>query len=102
MPRKSLLDVLLESGMEDLETAKALAALRTPGTSWTNEVLNSGKVDEVRFTEQLGLLFSTPVETLNASRFDRAVLSALPSRFVFKHHILPEKIHMLKLVYLLL
>jgi len=89
MQRKSLLDVLLESGMEDLETAKALAALRTPGASWTNEVLNSGKVDEVRFTEQLGLLFNTPVETVNASRFDRAVLSTLPSRFVFKHHILP-------------
>ena len=87
--RKSLLDVLLESGLEDLETAKALAALRTPGASWTNEVLNSGKVDEVRFTERLGLLFDTPVEVLNASRFDRTALSALPSRFVFKHHILP-------------
>jgi len=89
MQRKSLLDVLLKSGMEDLETAKALAALRTPGASWTNEVLNSGKVDEVRFTEQLGLLFNTPMEEVNASRFDRAVLSTLPSRFVFKHHILP-------------
>jgi len=89
MQRKSLLNVLLDSGMEDIEAATALAASRTPGTSWTNEVLNSGKVDEVRFTEQLGQLFETPVETINASRFDRAVLSALPSRFVFKHHILP-------------
>jgi len=89
MQRKTLLDVLIESGVEDLEVAKGLAALRTPGTSWTNEVLNSGKVDEVRFTEQLGQFFATPVETLNASRFDRAALSALPSRFVFKHHILP-------------
>jgi len=89
MQRKSLFDVLLQSGVEDPETARSLAALRTPGVSWTHEVLNSGKVDEVRFTEQLGLLFDTPVETLNASRFDRTALSALPSRFVFKHHILP-------------
>ena len=89
MQRKSLFDVLLQSGVEDPETARSLAALRTPGVSWTHEVLNSGKVDEIRFTEQLGLLFDTPVETINASRFDRAALSALPSRFVFKHHILP-------------
>lgn len=89
MPRKTLVDVLLESGVENLETAQALAALRSPGSSWTAEVLNSGKVDEVRFTEQLGALLGTPVESLNLSRFDRSALSSLPSRFVFKHHILP-------------
>lgn len=89
MPRHSLLDLLLNSGVEDIETAQTLASLRTPGVSWTHEVLNSGKVDEARFTEQLGLLFGTPVETLNVARFDRSALGALPSRFVFKHHILP-------------
>ena len=89
MQRKTLLEVLLESGVEDREQARALAALRTPGGSWTHEVLNSGLVDEVRFTEQLGALFDTPVENLNAARLDRAALTALPSRFVFKHHILP-------------
>jgi len=89
MPRHSLLDLLLNSGVEDIETAQTLAALRTPGVSWTHEVLNSGKVDETRFTEQLGQFFGTPVETLSAARFDRSALTALPSRFVFKHHILP-------------
>ncbi|MDD5348920.1 MAG: ATPase, T2SS/T4P/T4SS family [Chthoniobacteraceae bacterium] len=89
MQRKSLIEILFASGVDDPETARALASLRPPGGSWTHEVLNSGKVDEIRFTEQLGILFGEPVELLNAARLDRSALSALPSRFVFKHHILP-------------
>jgi len=87
--RKSLVDILLASGLEDRAEAQTLAGVRTPGTSWTVDVLNSGKVDEVRFTEQLGEFFGTPVETMNITRLDRTVLTTLPSRFVFKHHILP-------------
>ncbi|MEI6351611.1 MAG: type II/IV secretion system protein, partial [Verrucomicrobiota bacterium] len=89
MKRKSLVDILLASGLEDRAEAQTLAGVRTPGTSWTVDVLNSGKVDEVRFTEQLGEFFGTPVETMNITRLDRTVLTTLPSRFVFKHHILP-------------
>jgi len=52
-------------------------------------VLNSGKVDEVKFASALGQLFNTPVENISASRIDRAALALLPSSFVFKHHVLP-------------
>jgi len=90
MQRNSLVEILLSSGVEDPETAETLASLRPAGGSWTHEVLNSGKVDEIRFTEQLGVLFGEPLEpTLNMARLDRSALSSLPSRFVFKHHILP-------------
>jgi general secretion pathway protein E/type IV pilus assembly protein PilB len=89
MQRQSLVDLLLASGVQDPAAAAALAALRTPGGSWTADVLNSGKVDEVAFTQRLGELVKTPVEPLSVTRIDRAVLTLLPSRFVFKHHILP-------------
>ena len=90
MQRQSLLNLLLASGVEDAATARELAALPSSGgASWTGAVLNSGKVDELRFTGQLGTLFGTPVEELHSARPERAALSALPSRFVFKHHILP-------------
>jgi len=85
----SLVDIVLASGVSDREEAERLAALREPGLTWTAALLNTGKVDETRLTARLGELFNTPVETLNLSRLDRSVLSALPSRFVFKHHILP-------------
>ena len=89
MRRKTLAEILIASGVEDPAEAKTLAAARTPGSSWTNDILNSGKVDEARFTQQLGELVNTPVESLNVTRLDRTVLTTLPSRFVFKHHILP-------------
>ncbi|MEI8234473.1 MAG: type II/IV secretion system protein, partial [Verrucomicrobiota bacterium] len=89
MKSQPLVDLLRASGVDDLETARALAALCAPGGAWVHEVLNSGKVDETRFTEALGALFDTPVEPLSAARLDRSALAALPSRFVFKHHILP-------------
>src|SRR5208282_3540434 len=87
--RKSLVDVLLASGCEDREEADKLAAAPANGHTWTVHVLNSGKVDEQRFTEELGRLFNTPVETMDLAKVDRASLGMLPSRFVFKHQILP-------------
>ncbi len=89
MQGNSLLEILTASGLEDSAEAETLAAARVPGESWTVTVLNSGKVDELRFTQRVGELFKLPVETLNVARLDRSVLSALPSRFVFKHHVLP-------------
>jgi len=87
--RKPLLDLLRASGVSDDEAAQ-LAALQPPaGSSWTNEVLNTGKVDETRFATELGRTFKLPVEQVDPGKIERGVLSALPSRFVFKHHILP-------------
>ncbi len=88
-PAATLVDLLLKSGLSDRAEAEALVAQRSAGQSWTATVLNTGKVDELRFTEALGQLLHTPVELLQSGRPDRSVLSALPSRFVFKHHILP-------------
>lgn len=87
--RKSLVDLLLASGCENPEEATALASTANSGNSWAVDVLNSGKVDEQKFVAQLGQLFKTPVESISPERIDRAALGLLPSRFVFKHHILP-------------
>jgi type II secretory ATPase GspE/PulE/Tfp pilus assembly ATPase PilB-like protein len=87
--RKSLVDVLIASGCEDPEEAGKLAAAPANGHTWTVHVLNSGKVDEQRFTVELGRLFNTPVESLDLAKVDRTTLGILPSRFVFKHQILP-------------
>ena len=87
--RQSLVELLRASGVEDGDNATALATLPVTGTSWTVEVLNSGKVDEVKFATELGKLFNTPVENISTSRIDKTALSLLPSPFVFKHHILP-------------
>ncbi len=87
--RKSLVDLLVASGVESTEEAEALAAKQNNGHSWTVEVLNSGKVDEAKFTQALGALFRTTVAEVHLDQIDRAVLGMLPSRFVFKHHILP-------------
>ncbi len=87
--RKSLVDVLVASGCENIEDATRLAEGKNNGHSWTVEVLNSGKVDEQKFVNELGRLFKTPVEQLNLEKIERAALALLPSRFVFKHQILP-------------
>jgi general secretion pathway protein E/type IV pilus assembly protein PilB len=87
--RKNLVDVLIASGCEDPEEAGKLAATPANGHTWTVHVLNSGKVDEQRFTAELGRMFNLPVESLDLSKVDRTSLGALPSRFVFKHQILP-------------
>ena len=87
--RKNLVDLLVASGCENAEEATKLASTPANGESWTVHVLNSGKVDELRFARQLGEFFKSPVDTISAERIDRASLSLLPSKFVFKHHILP-------------
>jgi len=87
--RKSLVDAIIASGCEDPEEAGKLAASPSNGHTWTVHVLNSGKVDEQKFTAELGRLFDTPVESLDMAKVDRTSLGALPSRFVFKHQILP-------------
>ena len=87
--RKSLVEVLLASGCENPDDAEKLARVVSSGHTWTVEVLNSGKVDEQKFTAQIGRMFNTPVEPITPARVDRPALSMLPSRFVFKHHILP-------------
>jgi general secretion pathway protein E len=90
--RQSLIDLLVASGCENREDATALSAAPASGNSWTVEVLNSGKVDEQRFARKLGELFKTPVENVSMERIDRAALTLLPSRFVFKHHVLPLQV----------
>ncbi|HEV7869309.1 MAG TPA: GspE/PulE family protein [Chthoniobacteraceae bacterium] len=87
--RKALVDVLRATGLED-EAAIELAALQpAPGSSWTTEVLNTGKVDEHKLAAELAKLFRSPVGNVEAQKIERSVLGLLPSRFVFKHQILP-------------
>jgi general secretion pathway protein E len=85
---KSLIDLLLASGVSSHEEAAQLAS-NLNGGSWTSQVLDSGKVDEQRFLEAIGKYFQVPVISIDAKRIDRQTLSLLPSRFVFQHHILP-------------
>ncbi len=85
---KSLIDLLLASGVSSHEEAAQLAS-NLNGGSWTSQVLDSGKVDEQLFLEAIGKYFQVPVISIDAKRIDRQTLSLLPSRFVFQHHILP-------------
>jgi type II secretory ATPase GspE/PulE/Tfp pilus assembly ATPase PilB-like protein len=84
-----LLELLRVSGCPDEAEARKLAENQGAGGAWTASVLDSGKVDEVRFAAELGKLFGSPTGTINLNRFDRSSLGLLPSRFVFKHQILP-------------
>ena len=87
--RKVLSDVLLACGVA-ADEASTLSTLQPgPGVSWTAEVLNSGKVDEHKLAAELARLFKSPCETIEAGKVERGSLQLLPSRFVFKHHILP-------------
>ena len=88
---KSLVDILLASGVSSRDEATALAA-NLNGSSWTADVLNSGKVDEQLFLKAIGEFFSVPVVSIDAKSIERATLLVLPSRFVFQHHILPIEI----------
>jgi type II secretory ATPase GspE/PulE/Tfp pilus assembly ATPase PilB-like protein len=91
--RKALIDVLRATGVPD-EDAVQLAALQpASGESWTTEVLNTGKVDEIKLAAELAKLFKTPFDTIEAGRIERGVLQLLPSRFVFKHQILPISVN---------
>ncbi len=86
---RALLDALLASGVNEHDAAELLAIKPQAGSTWTVEVLNSGKADEARLTAELGKIFRTPVAQIDAAKIDRQVLQLLPGRFVFKHHILP-------------
>src|SRR6201997_42543 len=85
---KSVVDLLLAGGVQTQEEAVQLAQ-NLNGGSWVGQVLDSGKVDENRFLAAIGNFFRVPVVSLDAKKVDREMLSILPSRFVFQHHILP-------------
>lgn len=85
---QSLVKLLLASGVSSDDEARELAS-NLNGGSWTNQVLDSGKVDEQRFLEAIGNYFHVPVVSIEKMKIERQVLSLLPSRFVFQHHILP-------------
>src|SRR4030095_4282401 len=88
---QSLINLLLESGVASTEEAAQLA-VNLNGGSWVSQVLDSGKVDEQRFLAGIGNFFRVPVTSIDAKTIDRGTLSALPSRFVFQHHILPIEV----------
>src|SRR5437764_11312680 len=85
---QSLINLLLESGVQSREEAAELA-LNLNGGSWVGQVLDSGKVDEQRFLGAIGNFFRVPVVSVDAKKIERTTLSILPSRFVFQHQILP-------------
>lgn len=87
--RKILFDLLRETGLDDTTATELSSIQPQPGGSWTSEVLNSGRVDEIKFATELARAFQTPFETVETDRIERKMLSILPSRFVFKHHVLP-------------
>jgi general secretion pathway protein E/type IV pilus assembly protein PilB len=87
--RKILIDVLHAAGLEDGPATELAALQPPPGGSWTNEVLNSGSVDETKFATELARAFQTPFELVETDRIDRPALGLLPSRIVFKHQVLP-------------
>ncbi len=93
--RKALIDVLLASGISADEEAAQLAAI-TPASgsanTWTAEVLNTGKVDEHKFAANLATLFKAQFGNVDATKVERTVLAALPSRLVFKYQILPLEV----------
>src|ERR1700730_6531737 len=90
-PSRSLVNLLLESGVPSNEEAEQLA-VNLNGGSWVGQVLDSGKVDEQRFLGAIGNFFRVPVVSIEAKKIDRATLSVLPSRFVFQHQILPIEV----------
>jgi len=87
--RKVLLDVLLAAEVPGEVAAELTAIQPPPGGSWTAEVLNSGKVDESKFATELAKAFHAPLVAIEQEQIARPVLQILPSRFVFKHQILP-------------
>ncbi len=87
--RQALVDVLRASGLADEEAAQLANLPAVNGNTWTVEVLNTGKVDEHKFAAELATLFKSAFASVEASKIERSVLSLLPSRFVFKHQVLP-------------
>jgi general secretion pathway protein E len=88
--RKELLEVLQRSGAASGAEAEALVGVSAqPGSTWTVAVLESGKIDEGRFAEELARWARAEFLQVEGVRVERSVLGILPSRMVFKHHILP-------------
>jgi type II secretory ATPase GspE/PulE/Tfp pilus assembly ATPase PilB-like protein len=87
--RKILFDVLRGAGLDDGPATELSTLQPPPGGSWTTEVLNSGNVDEIKFATELARAFQAPFESIETDRIERQALGLLPSRFVFKHHVLP-------------
>ena len=82
----------IASGCESPEEADKARAGRRNGHTWTVHVLNSGKVDEQRFTDASWAAFQ--YRRSNRSTWTNrplGQLGLLPSRFVFKHQILPAR-----------
>jgi general secretion pathway protein E/type IV pilus assembly protein PilB len=90
--RKALVDLLEATGLPEEEASNLAKLPPVNGNTWTTEVLNTGKVDEQKFATHLATLFKAKTESIEASKIERSVLSALPSRFVFKHQILPLQV----------
>src|SRR6202795_1151507 len=84
---QSLVNLLLASGVPSHDEARELAS-NLNGGSWTSQVLDSGKGDEQRFLEAIGNYFQGAGISIEKMKIERPVLSLLPSRFVFQHHIL--------------
>ena len=90
--QQPLLDALLAAGCPEAD-ADALVAERRPGVSWTDLVLDSGKVDEAAFLERLAEVFRLPFEPrVDSARIDRATLNLFPSRFIAQHSIVPMSV----------
>src|SRR5947208_16172360 len=88
---QSLINLLLESGVPSTEEAAQLA-VNLNGGSWVSQVLDSGKVDEQLFLSAIGNFFRVPVTSIDLKKIVRATLSVLPSRLVFRHHILAVEV----------
>jgi general secretion pathway protein E/type IV pilus assembly protein PilB len=91
--RQALVGLLQASGVPTIEEAREIAALApAPGGSWTVAALDTGKIDEVHFAQELAKMARTEYVAAESAQVERAVLELLPSRLVFKHHILPLRI----------
>ena len=88
--RQALVSILQASGADSPEAAREIAALApASGGSWIIAALDSGKIDEVRFAQELANWSRSPYLAVESTRVERSVLELIPSRLVFKHHILP-------------
>lgn len=91
--QESLAQILIASGCTELEEAATLAEKKDPGVSWTNTILNSGKVDETKFLSNLAQFFRFPFEEkIVGARLDRNIMNLFPSRFVVAHQIVPLRL----------
>lgn len=67
-----------------------MATLPPPvGGTWTVAVLDSGKLDEIRFAQELAAWARAQYLSVENTQVERSVLGMIPSRLVFKHHLLP-------------